>query len=109
MIVRLSHWECRFYIRSEVTNNVDDEEDSTLLRLHGQITSSRVATDGMIVCGFDEEIENSLGRSEDVACGIRGEGKNEDNKEQHHSMDIICEEGRFDATKHGVNDHTNWK
>jgi len=40
-------------LRSEVTNNVDDEEDGALGRLHGEIASTCIARNWMIGSSLD--------------------------------------------------------
>ena len=94
---------------SEVANNVDDEEDSSLLRLHGQVASTSISRNGMGSCSFNEQVKNGLGRSKNVARGIGGEGEDQDDDQKHHSVNVIREEGCLDTTEHGVDDNTNWK
>lgn len=49
------------YLRSEVTNNVDNKENSALGRLHRQVTTSSVALDWVSSRSFDKKVENGFG------------------------------------------------
>ena len=93
----------------EVSNDINDEEDGAFLGLHGQVAPTSVSGDGVICCGLDKQIKNSLGRAQDFASGIRREGEDEDDDEQHHGMYVIREEGCLDTTEHGVDYYTNWE
>ncbi len=41
---------------SEVANNVDNKEDRSFFRLHGQVAALRIARYGMIFCCLNKQV-----------------------------------------------------
>lgn len=94
---------------TKVSDQVDDEEDTTLTRLHGKITSLCISFDGMTSRSSLQRIVHSSRRSKNVVGSVRGKGEKEDDDQNDNGVDPISDEGRFDATEHGVQDDTNGK
>lgn len=89
---------------SEVTNNVDDEEDGTFLGPHGQVASFSVTLDWVLRGRFDQGVEDCAGATEDAVGRIGGEGEDQNDDEQHQGVDVVRQESRFNASEHGVDD-----
>jgi len=94
---------------SEVTNQVDNEEDSALTRLHSEITSLRVALNRMASRGGQKGIVHSAGASKDLVGRVGSKGEKEDDDQNHHSVYPVGDEGSLDTAKHGVCYDTDWK
>jgi len=75
----------------EVANDINDEEDSTLLALHRKVAPFRIAIHRVSLSGFHEQIPDLTWRSYHVVCGIGTEGKDEDNYQNDDRMNIIYE------------------
>jgi hypothetical protein len=73
-------------LRSEVTNNVDNEENSALGGLHGKIASTCVARNWMIRSSLDQEIKHDTWRSQKWACGISGESEDQEDDKQYEGV-----------------------
>ena len=74
---------------TEVTYDVDDEENGTFLRSHGKVTASCIAIDWVSGSGADEGVENCAWRTEDLARGISGERKDQDDDQEHEGMHVV--------------------
>jgi len=92
---------------SEISDNVDDEEDSTLLGSHGEVAALSVAGDWMSLSGLNQQIEDLSWTAQDVARRVGCEGKCEKNDENDDSVGIVSQESSLDTTKHGVEHDTN--
>lgn len=80
----------RVNLRSEVSNNVDDEENSSLSRLHSQVTSTSVSFDRMICGSLYQKVEDGLGRAENIAGCVGDEGEDDDNYQEDECMHLNC-------------------
>ena len=96
------HWRLGVSSRSKVTNNVDDEEDSTLGRLHRQVRPASISINRMISSSLDQKVEDSTWRAKSAAGSICGECEDQDNDQKHEGVYPVSEEGSFDSSKHGV-------
>lgn len=112
-------------IRSEVSNNVDDEEDGSFGRLHSQITPARVSFNRVICSCLDQKIEYGLGRAEDIARCVGDERENDDDNQKDEGVYLntvrkfpsvmnydpypICKECGFDSSKHCVHGNPQWQ
>jgi hypothetical protein len=92
---------------AKVTDDVDDEEDGTLLGPHCKIGTSSVSRYRMSGGGLDEQVKDCFWRAEDLACSIGGKGEDHDDDEQHDGVHVVCEERSLDTTEHGVDNDTN--
>jgi len=87
---------------AEVADDVDDEEDGTLTRLHCEVAAVLVALHGVPLGSLGERIVDDGGRAENVGAGIGGESEDDDNDEQDESMHPVSQNRRLEATEHGV-------
>jgi hypothetical protein len=92
---------------AKVTNDVDNEENGTLLGPHCQIRTSSVSGNRMLSGSLDKQVKDGLWRAEHFAGGIGRKGKDHDYDEQHDGVHVIREECGLDTTEHGVDDDTN--
>lgn len=94
---------------SEVANDVDDEEDSAIFAPHRQIASTSIARNGCRRRKLLQTIVNSFRRAEPITSGISRERESEKDDEEDDGVDVVCEEGGFDPTKHSVDYDTQRK
>lgn len=94
---------------AEVSYNIDNKEDSTFFRSHGEIRTACIPLNRMGSCRFHKEIKHCFGRTESVTRSIGCECEDENDDEQHDGVDVICEESGLDASEHGVDDYTDWE
>ena len=111
---------------TEVTNNVDDTEDDTTFREHGQVRALLVLGDRTAVLGGAQardalsasHIARSDGREEVIhfargtetvssVGGVHNVDEGDENTEDDGGVDVRCQKGRLQATSHGVRDNTN--
>ena len=93
----------------EVSNDIDDEEDSTFPALHCQITAVSISRHGMLLGRFDEQVVHLGWGANSGICSICGEGEGQDNGEDDKSMHVIGQEGGLDTAKHGVQNNSDWE
>ena len=98
---------------TEVADNVDNEEDSTLLGLHGEVASASIVLNRMPLGGLNEEVVDLAGAADNAVCvttsGIGGERKDQNDDQNDDGVGIVGKEGSLDTTEHGIEDDTNWE
>jgi len=72
---------------SEITNDVDNEENSTFTRTHGEIAALSVSSDRVTSSSLLEKVVDLSGATQSLVGGIRGERESQQNNEND---DLIC-------------------
>ena len=78
---------------SEITDDVDYEEDGAFTTMHREIAPSFVASDRMGLPHGYQYIVHSTGRAQNVASCISGKRENEDNNQYDDRVDVVSQEG----------------
>ncbi len=94
---------------AKVPNEVNDKEDRAFLRPHRQVGASCIAFHRMSLSCSHEFVVDSTWTAEFAARGVGCEGEQEQNDEDHHRVDVVCEECGFDTAEHSVEYDSNWE
>ena len=92
---------------TKVSNEVDDEEDGSLLRAHGEIAAFSISSYGVSLGRSDKFVIHSARTAEGTARCVGRKGKDEYDDKNHHSVYVVCEESCFDTAEHGVENHAD--
>lgn len=84
----------------ELTNNVDNKEDGTLARLHGEVAAFLVALDRVALGRLHQCVINGSGRAENLGRGIRGQRKDDDDDEKDERVHPVRENRSFKTAEH---------
>jgi hypothetical protein len=80
---------------AKVPNDVDYEEDGTILAFHGKIAATCITFNGVALRKRVEPLKHSLRGSKNFAASIGGEGEYQEDDEKNDGMDIVGKEGGF--------------
>lgn len=94
---------------TEVTNNVDNEEDRSILALHREVAATRIAWHRLRLCEFMKALIDSLGGAKSITTCISRERESEEDDQQDDSVNVVGKESGLDTSEHGVDDDTEGK
>lgn len=94
---------------AEVTDDVNDEKDGSLLGPHCEIAAIPITLDRMRSSSLLEKFPDLAWAAENRACSISPEGECEQNDDDDDRVSVVRQERRLDTTEHGVNNDADWK
>ncbi|KAH3662169.1 hypothetical protein OGAPHI_005417 [Ogataea philodendri] len=94
---------------TEVTDNVDNEENTSGTRIHGEVRTVGISVNRVLLSCSHNQIPDFAWRSQKVTGSVGSEGEGQDDDNDGNGVCVIGQESCLNTTKQSVDNHTNWE